>query len=294
VRQDGGVPAPRPEDLGLFTVDPGLLAANTALAWHALVEVLEEIDLAAPSRAKRPTRDVVIGIGRWPDSRGIAELLADARSGRTEGEPFAAASRRLAAAHAGASDEEVRDAVRRSAAETIEWLGSADYQACGALPTPSPLGLLPVATTVHAAVYEVAMIARDLVVAGARPRPELDDLGLVALLDATGGVGARLQLRAAAAAVAERTSVATEMLAGGWRTTVPADRDSPAVRGPAGVLLDLAGGRADWSTIRSQVQLQDTRGMLALAPVVEGIPDLPGGPLLRRVARLARLLGGFR
>ena len=37
-----------------------------------------------------------------------------------------------------------------------------------------------------------------------------------------------------------------------------------------------------------------TRGLLALAPIVDEIPELPGGPLLRRTARFARLMAGFR
>jgi hypothetical protein len=287
------VPTAAPRDLGLFTGDPDLLVSSIERAWSTLIEVLDEVDLAGPSRAKRPTRDVIIGIGRWPDSRGIPEMLADARSGRTDEEPFMPAAQRLAQAHAAASDEAIRAAVRDSADEAVQWVRSPGFTADGHLPTPSPLGVLPMATAVHAAVYELSMIARDLVVGGAGPRPDLDDLGLVALFDATGGVAARLRLRAAAAAVAERTSVATDIDEAGWRISVPADRDSPAVVGPVGVLLDLAGGRAQWSTIRTEVAFRDTRGLLALAPVVEGIPDLPGGQLLRRVARVARLFGGL-
>ena len=61
----------------------------------------------------------------------------------------------------------------------------------------------------------------------------------------------------------------------------------PAVTGDAGVLLDASAGRANPVALlaRRRLGLRDPAGLLALAPLVEVAPNLPGGPILRLAAR---------
>ncbi len=276
---------------GFLTSDPSGLAARTTRAWRLFVDLIAEVDLAGPSRsARRSAREMVIGLGTWPDSRGIPELLADAHAGRTTCEPYRATSQRLAAAHADAADDDVRGSVAGSMRQTHQWLASGALRTEGMLLAPSPLGPLPLGTVVHAMVYQLAITARDLMPAGAPPLPELDELGLISLLDATGAVAARIGLVASAVAVGRRIAVSTSIRGGGWTSSI-GDTEGPGVLGPEEVLLDLAGGRADYSALTRQVRFRDPRALLALSPVVDEIPDLPGGPLLRKTAMLARFLG---
>lgn len=280
---------------GLLSGDPLELARRTTRAWELFAEAVAAADLDSPTRSStRSARQMITALGSWPDSRGIRELIADAHAGATAMEPFKQASARLAATHAGAGDDEVRGSVLLSLEQTQAWLASGDLQHTGHLPTPSPLGPLPVGTVVHAAAYQLAVTARDLIPAGAEPLPELDEIGLVALLDAAGAVGARSGLVARASAVGRRAAVSCDIIDGGWTATLADDPGFPAVIGPEELLVDLAGGRADFAALTRQLRFRDARGLLALSPVVDAVPDLPGGPLLKRVAQFARVFGGRR
>lgn len=275
-----------PAACGFLTSEPDELARRVTRAWEIFAEVAAEVDLAGRTRStKRTPRDMVIGLGSWPDSRGITELVADARAGLTETEPFAAAERRLALAHRDASDDEVRESIAASVEETREWLEGGVLRSDGHLLTPSALGPLPVGTVMHAAAYQLAITARDLLPAGAAPRPELDELGLAALLDSSAAVAARIGLVASASAVGDRAAVSIHVRDGGW-TSVHEDVPTyPGVLGPEELMLDLSQGRADLSTMLRRLRFRNPRGLLALSPVIEDVPDLPGGALLRQVAR---------
>ena len=282
-----------PQPKGLLTSQPEELARRTVRAWQLFAEVVGAVDLDGTTRSShRSAREMVIGLGTWPDSRGIPDLLADAHAGLTTTEPMKEASRRLWAAHRGAADDEVRNSVVASLDQTRAWLDSGDLVTDGLLATPSPLGPLPMGTVVHAAAYQLAVTARDLMPAGAPAQPELDEIGLAALMDATGAVAARSGLVASAAAVGRRVSVSTTIIDGGWTLAMADDEALPAVIGPEELLLDLAGGRADFAALTRQVRFRDPRRLLALSPIVDEMPELPGGPLLRRTARFARLMSG--
>jgi hypothetical protein len=72
------------------------------------------------------------------------------------------------------------------------------------------------------------------------------------------------------------------------------------VKGEAAVLLDASAGRANPVALlaRRRLALHDPAGLLALAPLVDIAPNLPGGPILRLAARslsgAAGLLGRLR
>lgn len=278
-------------DAGLLSSDPADLRRRVISAWEIMVDVVDEVDLDRPGRSsRRTTREEIIAIGSWPDSRGVPELKHDAATGATETEPMRDAADRLAVSHADASDDQIRESVRRALVETAEWLEGPDFDDYAPLPVPSPLGVLPMGTVVHSAVFQLAVTARDLMPAGALPRPALDDLGLVALMDSTGAVGARIELTARASAVTQRVTVGTAIEPSRWQTVIgdqPAE--GPAAVAPAEVLIDLAAGRIELGTITRSLRFRQTRGLLALSPVVDALPDLPAAPLLRQVARWARL-----
>jgi hypothetical protein len=63
--------------------------------------------------------------------------------------------------------------------------------------------------------------------------------------------------------------------------------DGAAVTGEAAVLLEASAGRANPVALlaRRRLGLRDPGGLLALAPLVDLAPNLPGGPILRLAAR---------
>ena len=71
--------------------------------------------------------------------------------------------------------------------------------------------------------------------------------------------------------------------------------------GRADVLLDASAGRRAVPPLlaRRELRLQHVTGLLALAPIIEAVPGLPGGPALqsairnvRGVSRLLRRIPG--
>jgi hypothetical protein len=127
--------------------------------------------------------------------------------------------------------------------------------------------------------------ALDLAPCGAPPPPPvLLQRGLAALVDVTGGL-------AAASGVGMTLTAATPD--GGWRftsgpegwTTAPAGTqvDGTGVQGPADVLLDASAGRANVASllVGRRMHVRDLGGWMRLAPLVEQVPGLPGGPALR-------------
>ena len=84
--------------------------------------------------------------------------------------------------------------------------------------TSTPLGAMPVRTFLHAAVYQLAVVALDLEALLPRRRllDELLALGLVALVDSTGCLAARRGLDASLVADARTDAAATTRRGGVW------------------------------------------------------------------------------
>lgn len=286
---------PKPHERGLLSGDPESLAANVIMAWELFVDLVSETDLSGPNRSrKHSTRELVIPLGTWPDSPVLSRMREDARAQSSEIEPFQDEADRLVAAHEDATDEEILEAVAESREHVAEWLGEPGaLEAEGYLPVPSPLGLLPLGTAVHSGVFRLAITARDLAPAGARDSPELTDMGLLALWDAAGAVAARIDLTSGVAAVTDSVIVGIDIGPGAWRTSLGDDveQDGPAVVGPAALLVDMAAGRLNPTAIGRHLRLRETKQVLEMAPVLDELPDLPGGPILRQAARLARFVG---
>jgi hypothetical protein len=85
----------------------------------------------------------------------------------------------------------------------------------------------------------------------------------------------------------------------GWETTFvpPGKVSGVAVLASAADILDMGAGRAFGPALIAQrrVKVQDLRRLMLLAPIVEAVPGIPGGQLLRAAAKVlsgaAGLLG---
>ncbi len=287
--------APEPGQRGVLD-DPARWRAGIHRSWEIFDSLLTEVDLAARTRSRgKRARDLLIPLGAWPDARGIHAMVDDARDGSAEHVDQAAIEKRLRASHGDASDIEIVAMVRRSAEHIVSWTDSAQGTGEADLVGPSPLGRVPVGTMIHAAAFQLAVIARDLRPAGAPDRPELDALGVVALVDSSGAVAARMSAEASIAAVTPELTAGTGVREGAWRTVVADETEGagddlgPAVVGSAGLIVDVAAGRIDLMGLARGLRVREGRGLVGMSVVLDGIPDLPAAGLLRRAGSLARL-----
>jgi hypothetical protein len=196
-------------------------------------------------------------------------------------------------ARAGAPRAELLAALRESRAEVAAFLEGDEVRRLGTRPVRSVLGPLPLTTLVAAAAYELAVHALDLAPAGAPPpSPGLLSAGLAALVDSTGGLAARCELTASAACVTPAGGWAFSAVPGAWTALeLPAAPGPwPTVLGRADVLLDASAGRRAVPPLlaRRELRLQHVTGLLALAPIIETVPGLPGGPALQSAVRNVR------
>ncbi len=301
---------------GLASAPGDRLARSVARSWELFVAMVDGVDLDAVTRAKGLTaREVVIPLGAWDDNRPLADLLADARRGIGGDHDQSALVDAVRAAHLGASDDDVREALRRQGRELSSYLTAPDPEGLHDAPVASMLGTLPLVTFLHAATYPLATSALDLERAGAVVPDELLDLGLLGLVDTIGALAGRLGLSASIAAVTPTYAVGTGSHDGSWHTRVlwpptvgpgagtgagptpdpPVDAASygPSVRGTARILLDVTAGRADvpGAVARKELGVHDITGLMALAPIVKAVPGIPGRAALVAAIRATQALG---
>ncbi|WP_037605081.1 hypothetical protein [Streptacidiphilus rugosus] len=157
----------------------------------------------------------------------------------------------------------------------------------------SPLGPLPVLTQIHAMGHELAQAA------GPEVPPALADAGLAAMVDVVGALAWRQGLPTTAGLWEPDGGLGWVFAADadGWRTRPRETSDDvPGVEGAASSLL-VSTGSVPSMLARGEIRLRRVGGLLALAPLVDQVPNLPGGSLLRRavgaVSALSRL-PGFR
>lgn len=287
--------SPSPGDLGLGTQDRSELTRRTIRAWELLAALAEGADLAADTRAGRTAKELLTGIGRWPDSRWVAEVRKEAAAGtsppgRTDQD---ADEERLRTAHRRASGASIVKALHRSGAEAQAFLGSSDDERYGLRPVASQLGPLPLRTFLHATAYRVAIAGLDLEPALQEPMPdeltELVELGLVALVDVLGALSAREGLSTWLTGVTDQGVWTFAADPGIWRITgVDEQPPGPAVVASARTLLDITAGRAEdvgGLYRRGEVRLEDVPGMLRLAPLLDQVPGIPGASGLKLAAR---------
>jgi hypothetical protein len=285
---------PSPDECGVSSADPAFATARALAAWDGFIALAEQADLASVARAKgRLGRDVVLPLGKWPQTRSLAQLLADAADGRTSTPiDLDREEREVLAAQSGASDDEALDALRAAREDVAAFFSSVPGPELLRSPTASPLGPIPVLTLLHAIGYQLAVCALDLEPCGISAPVELLELGVVALVDTTGALAARQGVSGSVTAVMPGSVWGFAAIGGSWRTAElprPIGRpDGPAVEATARVIIDITSGRnlnlaGLWRD--GSLVTHDLAGLSRLAPVLEQVPGIPGGVALRTATR---------
>ena len=267
-------PVPR---RGVATGPASELRARVLGAWDALLELAGRQDDVS----------VLAELGSWPERPVLERLLTQARSGSPEAP--APAPRQD---HSG----DGRDAVLVALAEARSRVAAA-LDETGASPglalaeADSALGPLPLLTQIHAMGHELALAALRL--PGADIPVPVTEAGVAALVDVVGALAHRQGLRVAAGVWGAGSSGwIFRADAGGW-TTGPGSGGVPGIEGSAATVLGVPSGRSALPALiaRGEIRLHRIGGLMALAPLVEQVPGLPGGALLRRTVGVVGLLG---
>ena len=293
----GPVTAARPS--GLSEADPAALGREVVAAWDGFLHVVRGADLSSPSRLPGWSgRDTCIHLGSWDDARVMESLLASARTGDLEpGADPDHTNAALVQAHRHASDEEVVAALVAARDRVAQFFADeADQE--GRLLARSALGPLPLLSLVHAGTYELAVHALDLAPCGAPPPPaQLLHRGVAALIDVTGALSARAGIELTLTAMTPAGGWRFTSDPGGWTTeeAEAAPFDGVGVRGSSADLLDASAGRIGLPQLllSRRLHVQQLPQWMRLAPLLEDVPGLPGGPALRHaVAGLSGVAGG--
>ena len=294
--------APSPGDRGLATRAPEELARRTVRAWELIAALAETTDLAATTYTGRTAKDLLTGLGRWPDSRWVAEAVAEASGGALDGATSRGGTSdgrtdqdadedALREAHASATRAALIASLRRAGTEASAFFGSGDDDAYGLRPVASPLGPIPLRTFLHATAYRLAVAALDL---PSTPETEaavteLVGLGVVALVDAVGALSAREDLVVHVTADTDIGPWTFSAADASWTLIeVPVRPPGPAVICTARTLLEVTSGRAEdvaGMYRRGDLKLEDVPGMLRLVPLLDHVPGIPGAASLKLAAR---------
>lgn len=270
-------------------------------AWDAFAAVCAATDLGRPSRLPGWTaHDVCVHIGDWDAPGTMDRLLTSARSGAAQSEAARSgadtdtANAAVVAAHRNATRDEVLGAIHRARNRIAAWFAAPDAPdgpaALGLAPTMSVIGPLPLLTVVSASAYELAVHALDLGPAGApRPADRLLSAGLASLVDVTGVFAHRRGVRTALTAWTGSAGWQVRVGGTGWDTGPVSGRrpGGAVVEGDAAVLLDASAGRRAVPPLLAArtMRVHGLADLLALVPIVEEVPGLPGGPALRAAGR---------
>jgi hypothetical protein len=295
--------APSPGERGRATDDRQGLADSVRTAWDLFVELAEPLDLEAPTRARGLTvREVLTPLGAWPDNRPLPQLLDEARRGVVGDHDQGALVEQVRESHRDATREAVIGALRRQRDDMVAFLGSPEADDDGLRPVASMLGTIPVLTFLHASTYPLSTSALDLEQAGAVVPDELLDLGLVGVLDTIGALAARQGLMTSLTVRTPGLVAGVGAMPRDWRTArLPegAEPEGPRIDGSVRLLLDVTAGRADVARALAAQELSfhDVPGLLALAPLIEQVPGIPGRAALvagiRAVQGVSSLLRMF-
>jgi uncharacterized protein (TIGR03083 family) len=284
-------------DSGLASSDSYDLSGVVNAAWDAFVDLAEGVDQTARTRLDGWTvRDVLLHLGTWDGESSLNTALATRGTAAADvpldPDPANAA---LIQAHGDATPEEVLAALRASRDSVAEVLASATDPEIGLAPVASQLGPVPLLTLVHAGCYELAVHALDLADAvHVKVDPALLRSGIVALTDTTGCLAARQGIDATIGIDADEASWSfTSRTDGGWTVDrIEGSAHGPRVSGSAKDLLEASAGRADpvrLVTLR-HLKVKHLGGLLALTPIIDHVPGLPGG---RGLKAAAKTLGGI-
>ncbi|TDT95395.1 hypothetical protein EDD99_7223 [Streptomyces sp. 846.5] len=267
---------------GVATGPPAALAERTLGAWDAL------LDLAATAPPGAVGR--LAELGSWPERPVLGRLMAQARGFTQEEAPRRDHSGELRPGVLAALGE-----ARRRVAEALAEI--AEQPGLGLLELDSALGPLPLLTQIHASAHEIAVAALGCFPDRAAARSGLDravtDAGIAALVDVVGALAYRQGVRAEAGVWGAGTGGwVFHADADGWRTE-SGSGGVPGIEGAAVTVLGVPTGRAALPSLlaKGEIRLHRIGGLMALAPLVEQVPGLPGGALLRRAVGVVGMLG---
>ncbi|SFF12035.1 maleylpyruvate isomerase N-terminal domain-containing protein [Blastococcus tunisiensis] len=275
------------------------VAGRVLSAWDAFIERAEAVDLSRPSRLDGwRAQEICVHLGCWSDHTAMADLVASARAGGTGAPPDVdATNARVTRAHRDASRSEVLDALRRNRDATARYLADEPVELDTSL-TVSVVGRIPLLSVVLGQAYELAVHGLDLVSCGAAPPPpDVLQSGLAALTDVTGALAASMGIDGEVTLATPEGGWTLVSAGGGWTVTqaAPGRIDGPAVEGGADLLLEAASGRINPvpAVARRRLKVHDVGGLLQLAPIVQAVPGIPGGPILQLAARTVGGAGGL-
>src|SRR3954469_14567982 len=268
-------------------------------AWDAFLDQAASVDLGRPSRLRGwRAQEICVHLGCWDDHTAMADLIASARAGGAGTPPDVdAVNARVTSAHRDASRDEVLAAMRRNREATARYLAEEPVELDTAL-TVSVVGRIPLLSVVLGQAYELAVHGLDLVSCGAAPPPPtVLQSGLAALADVTGGLAASLHITGGVTLATPDGGWAFTADAHGWtvRRVAAGEHAGPAVEAPAQLLLEAASGRINPvpAVARRRLKVHDIGGLLALVPIVQAVPGIPGGPILQLAAKTVGGAGGM-
>lgn len=288
---------PSPEQ-GLASQGRDVVRPLVLDAWDVFIPLAEAADLSQSTRLPGwRGQEVVVHLGAWDEHIAMQGLIASARGHGPSTPPDPDdVNRRIVEQKKDASRDEVLLALRRNRDEVRRYF-SDEPESTDLAPVMSTVGDLPLLSVVLGQCYELAVHALDLVECGA-PEPPADLLqsGLAALTDITGALARRVGIT---------SSVALWTPDGGWsfsttRESWATERVTGArprgtvVEGTATGVLDTSAGRTNpvGQLARRRLKVHGMGGLMRLAPIVESVPGIPGGPTLRVAARALSGAGG--
>ena len=268
-------------------------------AWDAFLEQAESADLERPSRLPGwRAHEVCVHLGCWDDHQALADLIASARTGGTGTAPDVdAVNAGVTTAHRNASREEVLAALRRNREATARYLSDEPVELDTA-PAVSVVGRLPLLSVVLGQAYELAVHGLDLGACGAPPPPaSVLHSGLAALADVTGALAASSDITGGATLATPDGGWTFAANGDGWTVAEvpPGPISGPTVEAAADLLLEAASGRINPvpAVARRRLKVHEVSGLLALAPITQKVPGIPGGPILQLAARTMGGAGGM-
>jgi len=123
----------------------------------------------------------------------------------------------------------------------------------------------------------------------APPPPPVLRSGLAALTDVTGALAASCGIDGGVTLTGPDGGWSFGAARGGWtvRRVPPGPPQGPAVEAAPDVLLEVAAGRINPvpAVAARRLKVHHPTGLLKLAPIVQHVPGIPGGPILQLAAR---------
>src|SRR4051812_14413909 len=306
--------------LGLADEGRARVGGMVLEAWDFFLEQAASVDLDRQSRLPGwRAHEICVHLGCWDDHQALADLIASARSGGTGTPPDVdAVNARVTSAHGGASREEVLAALRRNREAAAGYLADEPAELDTAA-TVSVVGRLPLLSVVLGQAYELAVHGLDLVSCGAEPPPaSVLQSGLAALADVTGALTASCDITGGGTLTTPDGGWAFAAAPPGWTgRRLPGGRGGGVSApgrggggaggrrggggagrggGAGGARLLVAGGGGTTrgpAGARRRLKVHEIGGLLRLAPIVQAVPGIPGGPILQLAARTLGGAGGL-